>query len=433
MGHLYSEPETTEETVDLTSPLLSPGAQRAGLRSALQSRDMRLLASGLAISQLGDSFLLVAMLVIARTLTTNPLAISALAASIGLPTVLFGLFAGVLIDRFDRRKVMLTSDVVRGVAVLLLLLVRDARDLPIMIVVGFVMGTAGVLFIPARNALLPRIVPAEGLVAANMIIEATQVAALVIGPALGGIFVTRLGAQAAILFDSATFFVSALCIFFLNTRHVRVHTEKLTSDQLRREMLEGLSTIRNRQLLWRLMLAGAASMLGLGAVIILGTVQLQEVYAIEASGIGALLSILGLGMVFGGAAVATPFAHHYPAPFVGVSMVLLGASLALFPFLGDFRLALAAIFVTGASLIAMRSIVSALMQMNVPDDRRGRVESANNVVIAASYNASLIATGALGIAISPSFLFPLAGAFVFSAGLLAYRSIRQLPPARQEY
>lgn len=424
---VYSEPETTDETIELGVAPISSSESRAGLRVALQSRDMRLLASGLAVSQLGDSFLLVAMLIIARSLTTNPFAISLLAASIGLPTVLFGLFAGVLIDRFDRRKVMIASDIVRGVAVLFLLLVQDARGLPIMMVVGFVMGTAGVLFLPARNALLPRIVAAEGLVAANMLIEATQIAALVVGPALGGIFVTQLGPKAAILFDSASFFVSAVCVFFLSTRQVRMHTEKLTATQLRDEMMEGLHYIRDHDLLWRLMLAGAASMLGLGAVIILGTVQIQEVYSIEASGIGALLSVLGLGMVVGGAAVATPWAHIYPAQFVGVSMVLLGASLGIFPFLGDFRLALGAIFVTGASLIALRSVVSALMQMNVPDDRRGRVESANSVVMASSYNVSIIATGALGIAIPPTYLFPLAGLFVLGAGVLAFQSIRQMP------
>ncbi|MCW5881043.1 MAG: MFS transporter [Anaerolineae bacterium] len=214
---------------------------------------------------------------------------------------------------------------------------------------------------------------------------------------------------------------------------MRMQTEKLTARQLRDEMMEGLRYIRRNDLLWRLMLAGAASMLGLGAVIILGTVQIQDVYNIQASGIGALLSVLGLGMVVGGAAVATPWAHIYPAPFVGVSMVLLGSSLALFPFLGDFRLALVAIFITGASLISLRSVVSALMQMNVPDDRRGRVESANNVVMAASYNASLIATGALGIAIAPSFLFPLAGAFVLAAGVLAFQSIRRLPSPSVNY
>lgn len=430
---MYSEPETTDETIDLGVGPVSLSEGRAGLRVALRSHDLRFLAAGLAVSQLGDSFLLVALLIIARSLTTNPLAISLLAVSIGLPTVLFGLFAGVLIDRFDRRKVMIVSDIIRGVAVLFLLLVQDASDLPIMMIVGFIMGTAGVLFLPARNALLPRIVAAEGLVAANMLIEATQIAALVIGPALGGLFVTVLGPQAAILFDSASFFVSALCIFLLSTRHVRMHTEKLTSRQLRDEMMEGLRYIRRNELLWRLMLAGAASMLGLGAVIILGTVQIQDVYGIEASGIGALLSVLGLGMVVGGAAVATPWAHIYPALFVGVSMVLLGSSLALFPFLGDFRLALVAILITGASLISLRSVVNALMQMNVPDDRRGRVESANNVVMAASYNASLIASGALGIAIPPTFLFPLAGAFVLGAGVLAFQSIRRLPSPAVDY
>ncbi len=427
MGQVYSEPETTEVSPEGVNAGLAE-LQRAGLAVALQGRDMKLLVAGQVISQVGDSFLLVAMLVIVRTLTSSPLALAGLAASIGLPTVLFGLFAGVMVDRFDRRLVMLVSDVIRGLVVLLLLLVRDARDVPLMMAVGFIMGTAGVLFIPARNAILPRIVAPSGLVAANMLIEATQVAALVAGPALGGLFVARVGAQIAIVFDSLTFFASGLTIFLMSVRHVNVHTEPLTSEQLRRDLFEGLLHIRRTPLLIRLMAAGSASMLALGAVIILGTVQLGEVYQVDASGIGVLLSVLGLGMVAGGALVALPYAHHHPAPMIGAGMSLLGISLAVFPFLPDFRLALVAIFVTGLSLIMSRSIVGALVQINVPNDLLGRVESAYNIMLAVAYNASIIATGALGVALDPRLIFIAAGAFVLVSGFLAWVAIRRVAP-----
>ncbi|MEO8617022.1 MAG: hypothetical protein ABI600_17915 [Luteolibacter sp.] len=78
------------------------------------------------------------MLVLIRSLTTSPLALAGLAASIGLPTVLFGLFAGVMVDRFDRRWTMLAADIVRGIVVLALVLVRDARDVPLMMLVHFI-------------------------------------------------------------------------------------------------------------------------------------------------------------------------------------------------------------------------------------------------------------------------------------------------------
>ena len=177
MDDLEVAVETEPELLENESPL--SGATRAGIAVALHSRDLRLLFIGQVVSQIGDSFLLIAMLTLVRSLTSSPVALALIAASIGLPPVIFGLFAGVFVDRWDRRLTMLVADIVRGVAVLALLFVQDARGLPIMLVVGFVMGTMGVLFLPARNALLPKMVPPEGLVAANLLVEGSQVACLV--------------------------------------------------------------------------------------------------------------------------------------------------------------------------------------------------------------------------------------------------------------
>ncbi|MCW5849504.1 MAG: MFS transporter [Anaerolineae bacterium] len=423
MANVPHEPETIEPPREINPAAALGEVSRAGLRVALSGRDMRLLVFGQVVSQIGDSFLLVAMLIIVRQLTSSPLALAGLAASIGLPTVLFGLFGGVIVDRFDRRWAMLIADIVRGVVVLALLLVRDARGLPVVLAVGFIMGTAGVLFIPARNAVLPMLVAPAGLVAANMLIEATQVLALVIGPALGGLFVARFSPQAAIVFDSLTFFSSGVAIFLMSVRHVNVHTEPFTATELRTALFEGIQFVRSSPLILRLIAAGSASMLALGAVIILGTVQLQEEFQVDPSGIGGLLSVLGLGMVVGGALVALPIAYHHPAPFVGASMVGLALSLSVFPFLPDFRLALVAIFVTGLTLIASRSIIAALVQINTPNDRLGRVESAFNIMLAISYNASLIATGALGIAVNARLIFLAAGALALTSGYIAYQAL----------
>ncbi len=412
----------TEEEASLGS------ATRAGIAVALRSREMRLMWAGLVVSQIGDSFLLIAMLTIVRTLTTNPLAIAAIAASIGLPPVLFGLFAGVFVDRWDRRVVMLVSDIVRGVVVLGLLLVHDAQDLPIMLIVGFVMGTMGVLFMPARNAVLPQIVPQEGLVAANLLVEGSQVAALVIGPALGGIFVAEFGAPVAIMADATTFFFSAVCIFLMRIPKDNAEAKPLTTAQLRHELVEGLSVIRHSPLLIRLISAGATNMLALGAVLVLGVVYFESAFGVDPAGFGALLSILGIGMILGGALVATPYSHARPDLFVGISMALLGASLIALPFMETLRTALAAIFVVGMSLIAARSVVGALIQMNVSNEVLGRVEAANNLVLGAAYNLGFVFSGALGAAIDTRLAFVMCGALTLIAGVMAFRAIRHAPP-----
>ncbi|MFN8471628.1 MAG: MFS transporter [Anaerolineae bacterium] len=425
MDDLEVTVETEPELIEEAGPL--SGATRAGIAVALHSRDLRLLFVGQVVSQIGDSFLLIAMLTLVRALTSSTLALALIAASIGLPPVIFGLFAGVLVDRWDRRIVMLVADIVRGVTVLALLFVHDARGLPIMLVVGFVMGSMGVLFLPARNALLPKMVPHEGLVAANLLVEGSQVAALVIGPALGGIFVAKFGAPTAIIADSLTFLFSAVCIFFMRVHSDVVEDKPLTSGQLRHELMEGLNVIRHSPLLVRLIGAGATNMLALGAVLVLGLVYFEAAFGVDPAGFGILLSILGIGMIVGGALVATPYSHARPDLFVGISMALLGASLIALPFMETLRTALAAIFVVGMSLIAARSVVGALIQMNVSNEKLGRVEAANNLVLGAAYNLGFLASGVLGAAIDTRVAFIMCGVVTLIAGFLAFRAIRHLP------
>ncbi len=424
----YPESDVTESLVEAGPASELAPITGAGLRVALQSRDLRLLWLGLVMSATGDSFLLVAMLTYLGSLTDSPLALAAFAASLGLPTLLFGLFAGVFVDRFDRRLTMLASDLVRAGAVLGLLFVNSIRDLPIAMLVAFVMGTAGVLFIPARNALLPRLVPPTGLVAANMLVESSQIISLVVGPALGGLFVARFGPHAAVLADSAGYCISALAIFLISVRHVKVDAEPLTAPQLRDEMVSGLRYVREQPLLLRLIAAGGASMLGLGAVIILGVSHVETVFGVDPADFGALLSILGLGMVVGGALAATPYAHRYPSAFVIGGMLTLAASLAVFPFLDHLNPVLFTVFGIGLGLIASRSVIAALIQMNVADDRRGRVESANNVTMAAAYNASFVATGLFGAVVGTQAAFLGAAIIVAVAGVLAFLAIRRRSP-----
>lgn len=425
MNQVDTPPDVTAAALEPPPAVPHGKADRAGLTVALQSRDLIFLTFGQVVSQMGDSFLLVSLLVLVRTLTTSPLTLAGLIVSAGLPTLLFGLFAGVVVDRFDRRMIMLLSDTFRGVIVLGFLLVTDASHLPLAMVINFFMGVAGVVFIPARAALMPHIVVPLGLVAANMLVESTQIISIVIGPALASYVIDQHGQSTAIIIDSMTFFLSAACIWQMSRRNIKLHDAPLNAQQLRHELLEGLSYIRRHHALLLLIAAASASQMGLGAVIILGTIHIQEVFGVSASGIGALLSILGMGMVLGGAIVATPYAQRHTNMFVLVSTVVVGISLTVFPFLPVYRLAVAAIFITGVGMIASRSVIAALTQMAVPTQKLGRVDAAGNMVISLAYNASLVATGALGLAVDRWVIFLLAGVLSVIAGVLAFRALQE--------
>lgn len=165
----------------MTDQAASPTPRPMGVRDILGIRDYRLLISGQAISDIGDgiTFLLLLLVINELTGSTSMLALMAIAEAV--PQFTVGLMAGVYVDRWNRRSVMLAADLLRAVIVICFALVSVVGFIPLLYVLGFAQSSTSTFFRPARGALLPRIVPAEGLPAANSLAQASQVLGAVIG------------------------------------------------------------------------------------------------------------------------------------------------------------------------------------------------------------------------------------------------------------
>ena len=185
---------------------------RAAIVSALRNRNFRALWVGQLISQIGDNFLIVAIIFVINALTNSPLAIGIMALVITLPQLFLGLIGGVFVDRLDRKLVMIVSDIVRGLTVLALLFVQRADQLYILYIVGLVMTTVGLFANPARNAVIPNIVSGETLLTANALMQASQIISVILGASIAGLIVGWLGLTFAVVFDSLSFAVSAVAI-----------------------------------------------------------------------------------------------------------------------------------------------------------------------------------------------------------------------------
>ena len=157
------------------------------------NRDFRLLWFGQVVSQLGDWFNYVALYALLFELTGSATVVASLMVVQILPIALVGPTAGVAVDRFDRRRIMIAADVARGVTVLGLLFVRSASMVWLAYVItGIVVAAAG-FFEPARSATVPSIVRREDLVSANAVSTGTWSAMLAIGASLGGLVAASLG------------------------------------------------------------------------------------------------------------------------------------------------------------------------------------------------------------------------------------------------
>ena len=368
----------------------------AGLLATLRNRDFRALWLGQLISSVGDNFALLAGLVVIKRLTDSSLALGIMAMAITLPQLLFGLIGGVFVDRFDRRWVMITSDVLRGLAVLLLLIVRQPSEIYVFYIVGFLVASLGAFFYPARNAVIPNIVEEDMLLSANALMQITQVAAMVFGPALAGLAIGWVGTYFAFVLDSITYLVSAAAIAMMRIPPLPQPTTATNVRVIRDQLVEGLVFIRRDFTILNIIIITAVGTLGLGAIIILAVIYLEDELGLGAEGLGLLYSVEGLGMVAGGVLISSFGSWARSRQIITVGMVVLGLAIISFALAPSFLVVLIGAAIIGLCIVSARATLSALTQALVPDEKRGRVESAVATVMGMTNTASMALAGVFG-------------------------------------
>ena len=187
----------------------TPAPASLGVRDVLRIPSYRNLFAGQAISDIGDGITLLLLLLVINELTGSTAALALMAIAEAVPHFTVGLVAGVYVDRWNRRSVMLAADLLRAGIVLLFALAATAEIVPLLYVLAFAQSSVSTFFRPARGALLPRIVPAAGLPAANSLAQASQVIGSVIGAGIAGLLFGTFGSGVAgFAIDAATFLVS---------------------------------------------------------------------------------------------------------------------------------------------------------------------------------------------------------------------------------
>jgi MFS family permease len=346
------------------------------------NRNFRLLWFGQVVSQLGDWFNVVALYALLFELTGSATAVAGMMVMQMLPVALVGPVSGVVVDRFDRRRIMIAADLVRGSAVLGLLLVRSSDAVWFAYVVIGVMVACSGFFEPARSATVPSIVPRDQLLAANAVSTGTWSAMLAIGASLGGGVTVLLGRDAAFVINSASFFASAL---FLWRMRVPARDSRLKAALGLRGVIDGLSYMRRHGDVARIaLIKGGWAIVG-GALLLL-TVFGDRIFRIGDSsdaGIGILFAARGIGALAGSLVVSLIAARQgnlirliAPAYFIAGGCY---AALAIAPTIWFAAAVVVAAHIFGSILWVSSNV---LLQMKVPDEFRGRVFAAELIVMA---------------------------------------------------
>ncbi|MBI3401690.1 MAG: MFS transporter [Acidobacteria bacterium] len=347
------------------------------------NRDFRLVYIGQAISQLGDWFNAVAVYALLLDLTGSATAVAWMMIVQFLPVAVVGPLAGVVVDRVDRRRLMITTDVLRGGLILWLLVIRTADQVWIAYVVMALTVGAQAFFEPARTATIPNITSADELLPANALASATWAAMLAIGASVGGIVTAIAGRNVAFGLNAVSFFCSAFFIGrtrYDSTPAAAARPAGLAAMTGITDLVEGLRYVRRESHVAALMCVKAGWGLA-GGVLLLLTVFGQRVFPLAggaAAGIGVLYAARGVGAGLGPVALRWILGQQSQTLRRAIGPAFFTVGLFYVALAGAPTLALAAFAVlfahVGGSILWVFSTV--LLQMEVPDQFRGRVFAA---------------------------------------------------------
>jgi DHA3 family macrolide efflux protein-like MFS transporter len=394
--------------------------QKIGIKDVLKIRDFRLLWSGQVISNFGDSLTGLAILLLINQLTDGSATAIAFGAIVqAIPQLTFGLLAGVYVDRMNRKRIMIISDVLRGSMVLGFILVTSQDLLWLLYLITFIQASIGVFFNPARTAYVALIVPKEGLLSANSLSQTSRIIAGVVGVAAAGGLIGVLDLYWPVFgIDSLTFFISAILITRIITKSRLTETAvSKGASAVFNQLKEGLKLIFSSRLLSGTVVAMGVTMLGLGAVNVLLVPFVVNDLQIAETWFAALEGSQTLSMVLSGALVATLASRFKPAHIVSVGLGLLGVGVGLISMVTGVWGLMSIFFLIGWFLTPVQASLVTLIQTEVIDELRGRASAALNTMSQTSNVISMAVAGALANGIGIRQVFFLSGVITLLAGV----------------
>jgi predicted MFS family arabinose efflux permease len=289
----------------------------------------------------------------------------------------------------------------------------------------------GAIFIPARNASLPNLVPDDQLLTANALVQATELASLIVGALLATLIISLSSAAMAFVVDSGTFLLSAVLLLWVRLPQAPKRVPKTEGskpkDQFRAfwaDFTEGLRYIASNKHLLQLMAITTMATLGLSATVLLSAAFFEQLLDRPAEDLGLLQASEGLGMALGAILISAYASWARSRQIVSVTMIVLGAGTLVFALAPNFGLVLIGALVVGLAVVSARTTLAAMTQALVPDSQRGRVESAMVTVIGIGSMGALIMAGIMGDYVSPRAVFALTGIVVLVAGIAAIFTLR---------
>ncbi len=392
-------------------------ARKVSYKQLLKNRDFGLLVFAQGISNLGD-WLIVGILVATVTefvpININPaLAIAGLWIAKIAPSLFFSPFIGALVDRVDRKKGMIYSDIIRAALVASLPLAGVLGGLFYVYLIIFLSEIFTLFFVPAKDASIPNLVKRDQLVDANSLSFTVNQATMLIGLGLGTtviLVVNRLigvvpvlksfaGTNTAIYLDAFTFVLSAIAVGFIHMPKQKVKVDKSIYHTIFEDVKDTFRFIGANPKIKSIIISVGVSALGLGTILVVGPQYAQVDLRLGRDGFLILLTMLAVGLVIG--AVSSSWLTHIISKesLFSSSLMIVGLSLIGFAVYPAVTLAIIFSIISGFGLGILYVSAYTIFHEQVSDEIRGRLFTALEADLRLALIVSLLVTSALAATI----------------------------------
>ena len=366
-----------------------------------QNRNYRYTWMAQVVSEMGDYFNNIAVFALVMEKSGSGLVVTGVMLARAIPAVLAGPIAGVLLDRWDRKKIMIASDVIRAVVALGFVLTIQQPRPWLLYALSAALMFASPFFTAGRASILPTIANAEELHAANSLTQTTQWATLTAGTLLAGWSAAKLGYEWAFVLNSLSFVFSAGAIWRIAVPGGFRAKRRAPAGVARRgwqEYRDGLRYMGSVPLMMGMAMISVGWSMGGGAAQILFALFGEQVFHRGAAGIGSIWGFAGIGLLMGGAighlvGRSVSFAGYKRT--VTVSYLVHGAAYMLFSQAENYAAALGFMMFSRVGMAVTSVLNNAQLLRHTPDEFRGRVFSTMESI---RWSVMIVSMAAAGIA-----------------------------------
>ena len=378
---------------------------------------------GQIVSEIGDHFNNIAVLSLALSHSGSGMAVAGVMIARALPAIVAGPLAGVTLDRFDRKRIMIASDLTRFVIALGFVFCVDRQDNTLLYLLSAILMFASPFFTAGRASILPTITTKDELHTANSLTQTTMWATTAAGAYLGGHSVHTFGFRAAFLFNAVSFLASALAISRLKPVTGGFQVPRDPNAKPRKpwqDYADGLRYLRSVPLLFGIAMISVGWATGGGAAQILFSLFGEKVFNRGPGGTGDVWGSAACGLIVGGF-IAHRIAKRLQFPdykkLISVVYVIHGAAYVIFSQMENYAAALGFIALSRASVAISSVLNSSQLLRHTANEYRGRVLATTETLSWATQMLSMAGAGLASQSYSPRTIGAVAGILSGSTGI----------------